>query len=217
MRIIASADLHGILEIYDWLVSRVRLESPDAMVLAGDLFGWGQGIDTVADGQTNNRREVLARLSEVECPIFWVMGNDDLIELESPIKSHFRVHGTRVETEGFNFVGYQFSPPFVGGDFEKPEHEIEQDLAQLEHLVDYRTVLVTHCPAHGILDRVRGGQNVGSEFLRDFVDRTGPRAHIHGHIHRQFGHRGIHFNVASAGQRRAMLINLATMTHWILE
>jgi hypothetical protein len=52
--------------------------------------------------------------------------------------------------------------------------------------------------------------------LREFVDRRASRADIHGHIHREFGRRGRHFNVASAGVKRAMLIDVDTMSHEVL-
>jgi Icc-related predicted phosphoesterase len=50
MRIIAAADIHGIHEVYDWLVERAGIHSPDAIVLAGDLLGWGDAGSTVKDG-----------------------------------------------------------------------------------------------------------------------------------------------------------------------
>ena len=53
----------------------------------------------------------------------------------------------------FNVVGYQYTLPFMGGINEKPEHEMEKDLLELQNLVDQKTVLVTHGPAHGTLDR----------------------------------------------------------------
>lgn len=216
MRIIASADIHGIHEVYDWLVDKVTVESPDAVVLAGDLFGWGGDGSTVEEGQAADRFQVLRTMSEIQCPIFYVMGNDDWIELDAPGPLHQSVHRRRVDFGDFNVVGYQYSLPFMGGVFEKPENEIEEDLTQLEAEVDSRTLFVTHGPAHGTLDRIFSGEHVGSESLREFLKRTTPRAHVHGHIHREFGRSGRHFNVASAGRKRAMLIDLKTMTNEII-
>jgi len=217
MRIIASADIHGIHEVYGWLVDKVAVESPDAVVLAGDLFGWGGDGSTVEEGQATDRLRVLEHMSGIRCPIFYVMGNDDWIELDAPGPLHQSIHGKRVDLGDFSFVGYQFSLPFMGGVFEKPENEIEEDLAQLEAEVDSRTVFVTHGPAHGALDRVYSGEHVGSTSLRDFLDRNAPRVHIHGHIHREFGRAGRHFNVASAGRKRAMLVDLRTMENEVFD
>jgi Icc-related predicted phosphoesterase len=216
MRIIAIADLHGFHDAYDWLVDMTAAEGADAVVLAGDLLGWGGPFDTVEEAQAADRLEVLQRLSAIRCPVLYVMGNDDFIELDPPVPLQQSVHGKRIEISGFNFVGYQCTLPFMGGIHEKPEEEIAEDLGELESEIDGRTVLVSHGPIFGVLDRVRGGQHVGSMALRDFLERTAPRVHIHGHIHGEFGRKGRHFNVSSAGRKRAMVIDLVTMEHEVV-
>ena len=217
MRILASADLHGFHDVYDWLASVAKAEEPDAVVLAGDLLGWGGAFATIEQAQTADRIEVLGRLSRIARPVLYVMGNDDFIELDSPVPSQQSVHGRRIDIGDFNFVGYQYTLPFMGGIHEKPEHEMVKDLAELESRIDGQTVLVTHGPVFGTRDRVRGGQHVGSKALRDLVERTAPRAHIHGHIHGEFGRDGRHFNVASARNKRAMVIDLVKMEHQVIE
>ncbi len=217
MRLIALADVHGYHKVYDWLVDLVGVEDPDAVVLAGDLLGWGGDCNTNEEAQAADRLQVLHRLSEIKRPIIYVMGNDDWIELDAPIPSHQSVHGRRINIGSFNFVGYQYTLPIMGGVHEKPEGEIEKDLALLEAEINHTTVLVTHGPAYGTLDRVHGGEHVGSTSLRDLVQRTAPRVHIHGHIHQEFGRTGRHFNVASAGMKRAMVIDLLTMEHRVIE
>ena len=217
MRLVAVADVHGHHEVYDWLVDLVAAEHPDAVVLAGDLLGCPGDFDTVEDAQVADRLWVLDQLSEIKPPIFYVMGNDDWIELDAPLPSHQSVHDKRINCGDFNFVGYQYTLPFMGGVHEKPEDEIEKDLAGLEPEIDHATVLVTHGPAYGILDRGILDQRCGSTSLRDLVNRSAPRIHVHGHIHQDFGRIGRHFNVASAGKKRAMLIDLSSMKHKVLE
>ncbi len=41
--------------------------------------------------------------------------------------------------------------------------------------------------------------------------------HIHGHSHSNFGKDGRHFNVASAAQKRAMVIDLEARTYDLLD
>jgi Icc-related predicted phosphoesterase len=216
IRLVAVADVHGYHEVYEWLVGLVEAEEADAVVLAGDLLGWGGDFETIEEAQAADRLEVLDRLSGIRCPVLYVMGNDDFIELEAPAPSQQSVHGKRLEMGSFNFVGYQYTLPFMGGVHEKPEEEIGEDLALLEAEIDDATVLVTHGPVFGALDRVRDGRHVGSKALREFVERTAPRAHIHGHIHGDFGRTGRHFNVASAGRKRAMVVDLETMEHRVV-
>lgn len=217
MRLLASADLHGFPEVYEWLVEVAVNEVPDGLVLAGDLLGFPDGYDTVEEGQAEDARRVVARLARIECPIFYVMGNDDWVELDPTVPNIQPVHGKRVSFGEYNIVGYQFTLPFMGGVNEMSENDMAGDLAELEALVDQNTMLVTHGPAHGYLDRVTIGGHAGSTSLRDLVERRSPRAHIHGHIHYWFGRDGCHFNVASGGKRRAMMIDLETMEHRVLQ
>ena len=38
MRILATADIHGVLSVYEWLVELVKEHEADLVVVAGDLF-----------------------------------------------------------------------------------------------------------------------------------------------------------------------------------
>jgi len=197
VRILASADLHGVAEVYSWLLEVAGAEQPDGLLLAGDLLGVPDGYDRVEEAQAAEARHVAERLAAVDCPVFYIMGNDDFVDLKPLSDSIRSVHEARVAFGTFNVVGYQHTLPFMGGINERPEDQIEEDLRRLEDLVDQGTILVTHGPAHGVMDTVTFGGNAGSIALRDLVDRRQPRVHIHGHIHRWFGRDGRHFNVAS--------------------
>lgn len=216
-RLLAGADLHGFRYVYRWLVELALKDRPDGVVLAGDLLGIPDGHGTVEEAQAADALDVVALLSELDCPVFYVMGNDDWVDLDPSASNIQSVHGRRVPFGNFNVVGYQYTLPFMGGINEKAEHEMKEDLDELEDLVDQNTVLVTHGPAHGVLDRVTIGGHAGSTSLRDLVGRCSPRIHIHGHIHYWFGREGRHFNVASGGKKRAMMIDLETMEHGVIE
>jgi len=216
MRILAGADFHGNLEIVEWFVDQARALEPEVIVLAGDQLGFADEVEDDVEDQTLNARRVEASLLETGARVLCIMGNDDLIELE-PVDGKLEpIHNRRVELGGFNFVGYQYSLPWMGGDLEKPDEEIEADLKAIEGYLDSQTVLVTHSPAHGILDPGAGPHKIGSRALRDLLDKHPVRAHIHGHSHSGFGRRGNHFNVASAYNKRAMLIDLKTLEHEVL-
>jgi Icc-related predicted phosphoesterase len=217
MRLLATADLHGEREVLLWLAEVVVGVNPDAVVVAGDILGCPAGYDTVEEAQADDAAWHCARFEELGVPVLYIMGNDDLVELRPGSDRLQSLHGRRVDVAGEGFVGYQHSLPFMGGVNERPEEEIREDLAALETLVDERTVLVTHSPARDVLDVGMLGMHAGSESIRDLVRRRRPRLHIHGHIHQQFGRDGCHFNVASAGERRAMLIDTETMEHEILR
>jgi len=125
------------------------------------------------------------------------------------------LHGRRIEVAGFNFVGYQYTPPFAGERFRKQDGEIAADLVSFEPLVNQRTVPVTHTPAYGTLDLCDSG-NVGSGAVAALL-RKQPLANIHGHIHYRFGIDHNHCNVAAAAQCRTMMIDLPSLEYEVIR
>jgi len=216
MQILASADLHGDLDIYEWLVGVAVNTKPDVLVMAGDLLNGSGVFGTVEEAQRANALEILNIISRVNQPVLYLMGNDDMIELEPNMDSIQSINNTSIEIGGLNFVGYQYSLPFMGGIFEKSEDSIRDDLSSLYSLVDDRTVLVTHSPAYGILDIGILDLPAGSIAIKELVEDRKPLIHIHGHIHAEFGVRGRHFNVAAAGHKRAVLIDTDTMEYQVV-
>lgn len=187
-----------------------------ALVLAGDLLGVPYGYDSIEEAQRADCQVVAQILRRANIPTFYIMGNDDWVELDSPGLEVQSIHGRRVELGSFNLVGYQFSLPFMGGVFEQPEEEIAADLASLQALMNSDTVFVTHSPAYGILDLGILDRHAGSQSILNAVCGRGVRTHIHGHIHRCFGCHEHHFNVAADGIKRAMIIDLETLRHEIV-
>jgi Icc-related predicted phosphoesterase len=216
VRILAAADIHGQWPVYEWLLAAVREHGLEAMVLAGDLLSGADGFESVEESQEQEARVLTDFLGQAGVPVLYLMGNDDLVELNPRNEAIQSLHGKRVYLGKFAFAGYQYSLPFMGGLFEKPEEGIESDLAELALNVDAGTVFVSHSPAFGILDGARAGWSIGSRSLLRFLDTKGFRAHIHGHCHSGFGRYENHFNVASAGRRRAMILDLETMRHRII-
>ncbi len=102
----------------------------------------------------------------------------------------------------------------MGGPYERQPETLEDEVAALRPMIDEKTVLVTHYPARGILDG--GSHSGGLECLRRLVDEHDFLIHVHGHIHRTFGRSGRHFNLSSAGERRAFLIELPSARHRVL-
>lgn len=127
------------------------------------------------------------------------------------------LHARRLACGDWNFVGYEYTPPFVGAVFVKPESELQKDMRSLEPVLDQQTILVTHAPAYGTLDRSYLDQHVGSHSLVSLLNRTRVLAHIHGHIRGDFGRDGNHFNVAAAGQRRAVVVGRPSLEHRVLQ
>jgi Icc-related predicted phosphoesterase len=199
--------------VYEWLLTSARRYDVQAILLAGDLLGCLDGFETPEDAQRHEARILSELLGTAGVPVLYIMGNDDLVELDSRAPGVQSIHGRRVTYGRFSFVGYQYSLLFMGGVFEKTESGIAADLAALTSLVDSDTVFMTHSPAFDILDPGFGETRIGSESLRGFLEGNAFLAHVHGHSHAGFGRVGKHFNVASAGQARAMIVDLETMQH----
>jgi Icc-related predicted phosphoesterase len=142
--------------VYEWLREAASENHADLLILAGDLLigGW-------EDEQSEQARTVIIPLLRtVPVPVCYIMGNDDQIDLDPQNESIRPVHGRRMDTGASGVVGYQYSPPFVGGCHEKPEDEIATDLRRIEPILDETTVLVTHSPAYGYVDRIFSGNHV---------------------------------------------------------
>jgi Icc-related predicted phosphoesterase len=206
MRILAAADIHGALSVYEWLVESVKHYRADLVLLAGDLFA-----GDFAEGQREQATQIIPLLKALAVPCFYLMGNDDNTGLEYEDEQVKALHGRQLAWENYNFVGYQFTLRFVGSVFVKPEREIEKDLQLVEPLLNSKSVFVTHTPAYGTLDSTFAGEHVGSPSLAALLERRPVLAHIHGHIHHSFGHEGNRFNVAAGAQRRAMIIDLPAL------
>jgi len=211
MRILAAADIHGVLSVYEWLVESVKHYRADLVVLAGDLFA-----GDLADAQREHAAQIIPLLKAAG-PCFYLMGNDDNTGLEYEDERVKPLHGRQLTWGNYDFVGYQFSLPFGGTVFVKPEHEIEKDLQLVDPLLNTKSVFVTHAAAYGTLDSIFTGEHVGSPSLAALLQRRPVLAHIHGHIHASFGHEGNHFNVAAAAQRRAMIIELPALDWQVIR
>lgn len=194
------------------LVKSVQELRADLLLLAGDLFA----ADS-EDGQRKQAQQIVAVLRRVAAPCFYLMGNDDTVSLDHEDEHIKPLHARRLACGDWNFVGYEYTPPFVGAVFVKPESEIQKDMRSLEPLLDQQTILVTHAPAYGTLDRSYLDQQVGSHSLASLLNRTRVLAHIHGHIRGDFGRDGNHFNVAAAGQRRAVVVGRPSLEHRVLQ
>jgi Icc-related predicted phosphoesterase len=209
MRILAIADIHGATEVYEWIPGAIADYEVDALILAGDILLGGWEEEQCQQAETF----IIPLLKSLSISVFFVMGNDDHIELNPEDEKIRSAHDRRLDFGSYNVVGYQYSPPFIGSCHEKPESEIAIDLRKLESLLDSNTILITHTPAHGYVDRIYSGYNVGSKALAECLKRNSVLCHIHGHIHHSFGRADNHFNVAAGGRRRAMIIDLPLLSH----
>jgi Icc-related predicted phosphoesterase len=108
-----------------------------------------------------------------------------------------------VEIDGVNFWGSPWQPEFFNWAFNLPRGE---KLAEKWALIPGNTdILITHGPAHGMLDWVPNGQRVGCEDLFQRIMDIQPKIHVCGHIHCSYGQKSFHgvefINASVLGER----------------
>jgi Icc-related predicted phosphoesterase len=247
MKLLFTSDLHGLDKAFRSFSDRLSTGEFDLGVLAGDLMGFpseeeleaskSQLLDTsqntLSSTSAANVPEIVEHallqketiyksyLRKTNKPVVFVMGNDDGILGNGLCWTNegkiICINQCRAKFDTYNLVGYHYTSPFVGGTFEKPLALQEQDFRSLEKIVDSNTILVTHGPPLGTLDTVFDGTHVGSQALLDFIQRTRPKLHLFGHVHRTFGRSGNSFNGAYPSTRQFMAIDVDTLEMELIE
>ena len=180
VRIVCVSDTHNRTD---------GLAVPDGDVLlhAGDLTGHGKP-DELAQAV-----RWLTSLPHAHKIV--VAGNHDFLLQDQPARARrllAEVPGlVYLEDElatvaGLRIWGSPWQPWFYDWAFNLPRDgdELAAVWAQVPAGVD---VLLTHSPAHGILDRTSRGDAAGCERLRAELARIRPRLHVCGHIHEAYG------------------------------
>lgn len=101
---------------------------------------------------------------------------------------HHNIHylnNESVQIEGLNIFGSPDQPAFCGWAFNR-SHKFLEDHWKI--VPDDTNILITHCPAYGILDSLNNGDMVGDVALMKRIN-TLPnlKMHVCGHIHESRG------------------------------
>ena len=176
MRIYAAADLHGKHRYITVIQNGIQQCRAHAVVLAGDILNYRRNPD------------LLQSLDKLPVPVFLIRGNSDPTHLEqwsSGSRNLRSLHMTAIPFGGFDFVG-------ISGTLPLPFHSVvgwreSRMLGRLAPMIHPRSILVTHPPPRGRLDRVLGRFHAGSRGVARVVRETVPAVMICGHIHEAAG------------------------------
>ena len=180
MRLVCVSDTHNQT---DGLV----VPEGDILLHAGDLTGNGQPEELAETARW------LASLPHAHKVV--IAGNHDFFFQEDSEKAralfddvpgfHY-LEDAQISLDGLTIYGTPWQPWFYDWAFNLPRRG--EELARIWSRVPTdMDVLLTHTPAHGILDRTRDGEAAGCEVLRAELSRIRPRLHVFGHIHEGYG------------------------------
>jgi Icc-related predicted phosphoesterase len=181
MYLIALPDLHG--DTRDLPLLANEFARADAVILAGDL---------TTGGSPDGAIRIVETLRRYTDRILAICGNWDT----PATAAYISAEGINLEDEpyiigqtGFLGVGWALRSG-IGSPNEYTEAEFAKRLTALELRMPEAQSLVFVChqpPAQTRCDRTSLGQPVGSQAVRDFLERVQPRVCLTGHIHEGIG------------------------------
>ena len=176
MRIYAVADIHGKPSRIGRIQKNVVAYRPDVLVVAGDITSFKGGL------------AVIRQLDKLGLPVLAIRGNTDLPKLNGLLNNFPNttcLHLKKHIIDGIQFVGIGGTIPFPFrsqvGFFE------DRVLKKLDPLVNQNSVVVTHPPPWGFLDKAFNRFHAGSKGLYRFIHRYQPGLLLCGHIHENAG------------------------------
>lgn len=201
MQITTISDTHG-------KHAQLKLPSGDILLHAGDISSKG------------NPAEIDDFLSWFEKQDYkykiFIAGNHDFFfednkatQIAALIPDNIiYLNDSGIEIEGLKIWGSPISPWFYDWAFNRRRGK---DIKKHWDLIPADTdILITHGPAHGILDLTTGKIRAGCEDLLHKIKEIKPKIHLSGHIHEGYGavkKFGTHFINASVLNERYEMVN----------
>ena len=145
MKIYSVADIHGSQYRLNLILKNIKRYAPDLVVVCGDITQFGPG-----DVAKNF-------LDQIPVETIAVTGNIDSPDVERGIDNSkaTRIELKKVVKKGISFVGSSGINP---DDFKTLEEK---------KMIDEKTILVTHVPPFGTVDKIFIGMHGGSKELRE--------------------------------------------------
>lgn len=148
------------------------------------------------------RDSIVNKFIKIGKPVFVVLGNHDKINwtTNAPV---YNIHQKYVDYQGYRFIGYRYTL------MEKSEKEIEEDLKRIIPYINEKTILVTHSPPYGILDKTNKGDKIGSKAIRDIITKYKLKLHVFGHVHEDYGNLKNMINAPYFVERKFVSVNIS--------
>ena len=156
MRLLVLADEETWLP----LPAIVASHAPDLIVTLGDLDP-----------------DVLDPLGRFAIPVIGVYGNHDdgrYLDAANTTNLHLRA----AELGGVTFAGFEGCVRYTPG---AALQYTQKQASKLARRLPAADVLISHAPPRGVHEEPDDRAHEGFDGLRDYIERIGPRFHLHGH------------------------------------
>jgi len=180
LRLAVASDIHG-----DYVMTRrfgmtILSLKVSAIIIAGDIGP--------------NTEKVLSYLSQLEIPIYAVLGNDDLptdVYILEGTPYALNIDGECIDVGPVEIIGLSGNP---GSGLASPdEKKMEATLQKAFAKASKQVVLVSHLPPYRVLDLAtrhsEKGEHIGSKAVRKIIEQYKPILCVCGHVHKDGGKR----------------------------
>jgi len=141
-----------------------------------------------------NTKKVLSYLSQLQIPIYTVLGNDDFpmdVYILEDTPYVLNIDGECIDIGPVEIIGLSGNP---GSGLASPdEKKIEATLQQAFTKASKPVILVSHLPPFRVLDLAtrhrEKGEHIGSKAVRKIIEQFKPVLCICGHVHKDGGKR----------------------------
>lgn len=186
MNVLVLSDIHNDVENIMVFVDKLSLLNFDVLVCPGDFtdFNIPKGFTGVDITEL-----ILEELNSSNKPVLTVPGNQDKEIIQCLEKNSILVHGKGKIIKKIGFCGFGGGRTPFNTSLEPTEEEIENGLKRAydEIKKSANKIQITHMPPFGTKLDVINNAHVGSEVIRNFIERNQPNIAISAHIHESRG------------------------------
>lgn len=187
MKIATIACIHGDVENLMKFLDKMALHDIDVIICPGDLTDF---LIPKGFNRQDIAKIILEELKGLGKNVLTVPGSWDGDLIDFLKKEKVSIHAEGKIIDGVGFYGYGGAKTPFNTPFEPTEGEIELGLEKSYSDVKNAKIKiqVTHAPPNRTkLDTIVSGAHVGSESVRDFIEKKQPNAAVCAHIHESRG------------------------------
>ena len=185
MKILVFGDVHGKIDVLSNIIKNIKIK-PDLVICPGDFTDMFERIEGFSQLDVSNM--VIQKLVSFRCPVLCVPGNHDPYDILKLFDRYkINIHGKKRNINGLNFIGWGGALTPFHTLFEPSDEETISNLEKLSKGLKDFVLIVHNPPKNTKVDKVFSGAHVGSEIIRNFIEKTKPILCISAHIHEAGG------------------------------